>query len=99
MRRRDALLLPAALLPHPALAQGGDIAFRVKRGSDVVGTHNVRFATRGAQRVATSELLIAPKVFGVVVYRYEHRYEEVTEGGRFKRSLPPTTGHRLGTPA
>lgn len=85
MRRRAALLLPAGLLARPALAQGGDIAFRVKRGGDVVGTHSVRFAMRGRERVATSELVIAPKVLGIVVYRYEHRYEEATEGGRFKR--------------
>jgi hypothetical protein len=85
MRRRTALLLPAALAPWPGLAQGAEIAFRVRRKGDAVGTHTVRFAQRGAERVATSELVIAPRVFGVVVYRYEHRYEEVTEGGRFRR--------------
>jgi hypothetical protein len=85
MRRRAALLLPAALAPWPGLAQGAEIAFRVRRKGDAVGTHTVRFAQRGAERVATSELVIAPRVFGVVVYRYEHRYEEVTEGGRFRR--------------
>jgi hypothetical protein len=26
---------------------------------------------------------VAPRVLGVVVYRFEHRYTEVTEGGRF----------------
>lgn len=85
MRRRSALLLPAAALaPRPAAA-GGDYAFRVLRRGEEVGVHTVRFATRGAERVATSELVIAPRVFGIVVYRYEHRYEEVTEAGRFRR--------------
>jgi len=73
------------MLPAGAPAADGDFAFRVKRRGDVVGTHHVRFATRGADRVAISELLIRPSVMGIVVYRYEHVYEEVTEGGRFRR--------------
>ena len=84
-RRRATLLVPALLLPRPALASDPGYAFRVMRRGEAVGTHTVRFATRGAERVATSELVIAPKVFGIVVYRYEHRYEEVTEAGRFRR--------------
>lgn len=84
MHRRGALLLPAALA-LPAAAAEGDYAFRVKRRGDVVGTHVVRFTQRGSERVATSELLITPRVMGVVVYRYEHRYEEVTLGERFRR--------------
>jgi hypothetical protein len=84
MLRRGTLLLPAALA-LPAAAAEGDYAFRVTRRGDVVGTHVVRFARRGAERVATSELVIAPKVLGIVVYRYEHRYEEVTLGDRFRR--------------
>jgi len=85
MRRRDALLLPLALAPSARAAAADGYAFRVLRRGEEVGTHIVRFATRGAERVATSELVIAPKVFGLVVYRYEHRYEEVTEAGRFRR--------------
>lgn len=85
MRRRSALLLPVALAPRAAAAAEGDYAFRVTRRGEEVGTHTVRFTMRGAERVARSELVIAPKVFGIVVYRYEHRYEEVTEAGRFRR--------------
>lgn len=85
MRRRAALLLPALAAPWPARAEAGDYAFRVSRRGEVVGTHTVRFATRGAERVALSELLIRPSVLGIVVYRYEHTYEEVTEAGRFRR--------------
>jgi hypothetical protein len=84
MHRRAALLLPGALA-LPAAAAAGDYAFRVLRRGSPVGTHAVRFAQRGSERVATSELLIAPRVMGVVVYRYEHRYEEVTLGDRFRR--------------
>ncbi len=77
MRRRAALLAPAGLA-LPAAAATGDYAFRVKRRGDVVGTHTVRFTQRGAERVATSDLTILGRALGIVVYRYEHRYEEVT---------------------
>ena len=85
MRPRHALLVPVALLPVAAAVAEGDFAFRVKRRGDVVGTHRVRFASRGAEHVAMSDLRITPKFLGVVVFRYEHRYEEVTVGGRFRR--------------
>jgi hypothetical protein len=84
MHRRAALLLPAGLA-LPAAAAEGDYAFRVKRRGDVVGTHVVRFAQRGAERIATSDLTITPRVMGIVVYRYEHRYEEATIDDRFRR--------------
>lgn len=84
MQRRAALVLPAALA-WPAAAAEGDYAFRIRRRGDVVGTHLVRFTQRGSERVATSDLVITPWVLGVVVYRYEHRYEEVTLGERFRR--------------
>ena len=84
MLRRAALLAPAGLA-LPAAAATGDYAFRVKRRGDVVGTHVVRFAQRGAERVATSDLTIIARAVGIVVYRYEHRYEEVTVGDRFRR--------------
>lgn len=85
MRRRSALLLPVALGPRLARAAEGDYAFRVIRRGEEVGTHVVRFEMRGSECIARSELVIAPRVFGIVVYRYEHRYEEVTEAGRFRR--------------
>ncbi len=73
-------------LPRPRRARPrGDYAFRVRRRGDVVGTHTVRFAMRGGMRVATSELLIRPSVMGIVVYRHDHTYEEVTQDGRFLR--------------
>jgi hypothetical protein len=85
MQRRAALLLPAALAARPAAAQGDAIAFRILRKGEAVGTHTVRFARRGDERIATSELVIAPRILGIVVYRYEHRYEEVTQAGHFRR--------------
>lgn len=84
MLRRAALLAPAGLA-LPAAAATGDHVFRIKRRGDVVGTHTVRFAQRGAERVATSDLSILGRALGIVVYRYEHRYEEVTVGDRFRR--------------
>lgn len=86
LRRRAAMLAaPALLAARAGRAQGSEIAFRILRKGEAVGRHVVRFAARGAERVATSELVIAPRVLGIVVYRYEHRYEEVTEAGRFRR--------------
>jgi hypothetical protein len=72
------------LLATPALAQPASrYRWRVMREGSAIGTHNVGFTERGAERVALSELVVTPTVLGVVVYRYEHRYTEVTERGRF----------------
>ncbi|MDB5314262.1 MAG: hypothetical protein JWO24_106 [Rhodospirillales bacterium] len=83
--RRALLASPALLLAQGARAEDRDFSFRVMRRGDQVGTHSVRFVQRGRERAATSEFLVAPRVMGIVVYRFEHRYEEVTEGGRFRR--------------
>lgn len=83
--RRGLLLLPFAAAPRAAGAAESDYAFRVLRRGEVVGRHEVRFARRGTMLSATSDLRIAAGFLGVVLYRYEHRYEEVTEGGRFRR--------------
>ena len=71
------------LFATPALAQSdGDYRWRVMRGGTAIGTHNITFTERGGERIALSENIVVPRVFGVVVYRYEHRYTEVTRGGR-----------------
>ena len=33
--------------------------------------------------MALSEVLVVPRVLGIVVYRFEHRYTELTRAGRF----------------
>lgn len=72
------------LLATPALAQsGGDYRWRVMRSGTEIGTHNITFTESGGARSASSEMLVVPRVFGIVVYRYEHRLTEVTRGGRF----------------
>lgn len=72
------------LVATPALAQGGgDYRWRVMREGSMVGTHNVTFSRRGEDRIAFSDVTVVPTVLGVVVYRYEHRYTEVTREGRF----------------
>jgi hypothetical protein len=84
--RRSLPLLAALAAPVEALAQAPDYAvnFRVLRNGDFqVGTHSLRVATQGQRRMAVSDFSAAPRIMGVVVYRYEHRYTEVTEGGRF----------------
>ena len=74
-----------ALLVTPALAQPArpaDYRWRVVRNGTEIGTHTVTFSSRDDTLVALSEVLIAPRVLGVVVYRFEHRYTEVTRGPR-----------------
>lgn len=84
-------LLPLlALAPLPAAAQaggGGGWRFAMLRNGDPIGTHTVTVTTRpNGERVATSDVSVAPRILGVVVYRYEHRYEEATaRDGRFLR--------------
>ena len=50
-----------------------------------IGTHTVRFALRGGERIADLRMLIRPSVMGIIVYRYEHTYDEATQAGRFLR--------------
>jgi hypothetical protein len=67
----------------PALAQDAGYRWRVMRQGSEIGSHRVTFQSRGQEMSALSELLITPRVLGVIVYRYEHRYTEVTRAGRF----------------
>ena len=76
----------AGLLALPATAQTAapaDYRWRVMRSGSEIGSHTVRFRSEGGNLVAMSEVLVVPRVLGVVVYRYEHRYTEVTRQGRF----------------
>jgi hypothetical protein len=87
--RRALPLLLAAASPGAALAQGRQLPprepyrWRVMRQGSAIGTHTVTFTQRGDEVVALSDVSITPSFLGVVVYRYEHRYTEVTRGGRF----------------
>jgi hypothetical protein len=86
--------IPRRLLPllaaSPALAQPAspgatlaDYRWRVMRNGTHIGSHDVSFSRRGEDLLALSEVVVTPRVLGVVVYRFEHRYTEVTRGGRF----------------
>lgn len=83
--------LPRRFLPlliaTPALARAQDVPadyrWRVVRNGSAIGTHDVRFTRIGEDLQALSEVVVTPRVLGVVVYRFEHRYTEVTRGGRF----------------
>jgi hypothetical protein len=94
--RRLLPLLAPALVTTPALAQSalaqsaaqpapqqGDYHWRVMRNGAHIGSHDVSFSRRGEDLLALSEVVVTPRVLGVVVYRFEHRYTEVTRGGRF----------------
>lgn len=84
MHRRALPLLLAAGPAVAARAQSaGDYRWQVMRGGVNIGTHTVTFTRRGDEVVALSDVTITPSVLGVVVYRFEHRYSEVTRGGRF----------------
>lgn len=76
--------LPLLLAAPAALAQSrADYRWRVMRNGTAIGTHDVTFTRRGDDVTALSEIVITPRVMGVVVHRYEHRYTELTRGGRF----------------
>lgn len=82
--------LPRRLLPllaaSPAFAQPAvpqDYRWHVMRNGTAIGRHDVTFSRRGEELLALSEVEVTPRVLGVVVYRFEHRYTEITRGGRF----------------
>lgn len=75
--------VPAGLAAAPAVAQSADYRWKVLRAGSEIGTHSIVFRRDGDTLTAVSEVLVAPRVLGVVVYRFEHRYTEVTRGDRF----------------
>lgn len=79
--RRAPAATPPEALPVPGLPV--DYHWRVMRNGSEIGSHTIGFSQRGGEVVALSDVSIAPRVLGVVVYRFEHRYTEVTRGGRF----------------
>ena len=76
--RGEVPAIPQAVPPMRA-----DYRWRVMRNGSEIGSHSVTFSQRGAELIATSDVSIMPKVLGVVVYRFEHRYTEVTRAGGF----------------
>ena len=80
-RRLLPLLATTPVLAQPAIP--ADYRWRVLRNGTHIGSHDVTFTRRGEELLALSEVMVAPRVLGVVVYRFEHRYTEVTRGGRF----------------
>ncbi|TCH99957.1 hypothetical protein EJV46_04665 [Roseococcus sp. SYP-B2431] len=75
---------PALAQPAPAPGPAGaGYRWRVMRNGTHIGSHEVSFSRRGADLLTLSEVVVTPRVLGVVVYRFEHRYMEVTREGRF----------------
>ncbi len=83
MIRRRALAGLAVTAAAAQTAQPADYHWKVVRNGTEIGTHAVTFRRDGDALVALSEVLVTPRVLGVVVYRFEHRYTEITRGGRF----------------
>lgn len=85
--RRLLPLLAPSLVATPALGQpastAADYRWRVLRNGTHIGSHEISFSRRGEDLLALSEVMVTPRVLGIVVYRFEHRYTEVTRGGRF----------------
>lgn len=89
------MTLPRRLLPALAVAGFARIPdaiaqeapapylWKVMRNGTEIGSHTVTFSRRGGDLVAVSDVSVTPRVLGVVVYRFEHRYTEVTRDGRF----------------
>ncbi|WP_160122560.1 DUF6134 family protein [Rhodovarius lipocyclicus] len=79
--------LPALAMALPAGAHAQDVPpaylWKVMRNGTEIGSHTVTFSRRGGDLVAVSDVSVTPRVLGVVVYRFEHRYTEVTRDGRF----------------
>ncbi len=81
-RREQAPAPPAEPEPNAA-PPPADYRWRVMRNGTEIGSHTVSFSLRGAELLAVSDVSVVPRVLGVVVYRFEHRYTEVTRAGRF----------------
>ncbi len=73
---------PAADATPAAAPAPADYRWRVMRNGTEIGSHTVTFTARGDELVALSDVTITPRVLGVVVFRFEHRYTEVTRGTR-----------------
>lgn len=80
---RRALPLLAAVPAAAQPAQPADYRWKVVRNGSDIGTHTITFRRDGDTLSALSEVIVIPRVLGVVVYRFEHRYTEVTRGNRF----------------
>ncbi|WP_395675221.1 DUF6134 family protein [Inquilinus sp.] len=73
------LLLPARLLAAPG---GHDIAFRVLRGSDDIGTHRLDFTRAGNRLEVRIAVDLVVTFAGIPVFRFTHRNHETWEGDR-----------------
>ncbi len=82
-RRPPAETPPPAPEPPASIQPPADHHWRVMRNGSEIGSHNVTFSARGDELVSVSDVTVVPRVLGVVVYRFEHRYTEITRGQGF----------------
>jgi hypothetical protein len=79
MAMAAALALPARLQAAPG---SHDIAFRVFRGDDDIGTHHVDFIRAGDRLEVRVAVDLVVTFAGIPVFRFTHRNHETWQGGR-----------------
>jgi hypothetical protein len=81
---RRALLAAAALWPAVAVAQPGELRFRILREGSQIGLHRVIFTEAEGVLTARTEVDIQVKLMGITVFRFQHRFAEVWAGNRLR---------------
>ncbi|MEQ8266590.1 MAG: DUF6134 family protein [Parvibaculum sp.] len=78
------LLLPAlgADAAAPVSSPEPALSFRVERGGDPIGTHEISFRREGEELHVSIDIRLAVTFGPITVFRYEHRNRETWRGGR-----------------
>ena len=74
---------PASAIPPLPIPSGNRIAFQLRRNGDVIGRHELTFASEGTTLTVSIALDIVVKFGPIAVYRYQHRGTERWRDGRF----------------
>lgn len=78
------LLLPAlgADAAAPVSSPEPALSFRVERGGDPIGTHEISFRREGEELHVSIDIRLAVAFGPITLFRYEHRNRETWRGGR-----------------
>lgn len=86
----------AALPRLPRAADGcrypplGTIQYRVYRNGSRLGEHVATFRRKGEDLVVTNDIELVARLFGIPVYRYAHRSEEIWRDGLLRAASSTT---------